>query len=55
LAGIGKRKAVDEISAWVMNPVSADKTRGASAMPPLYPSVLTERDVRDVASYVSRF
>jgi mono/diheme cytochrome c family protein len=53
LAGIGERKSVDEIGAWVMNPVSAGKPPGASAMPRLYPSVLTERDVRDVASFVS--
>jgi alcohol dehydrogenase (cytochrome c) len=55
LAGIGKRKSVDEIAAWVMNPVSAGNPAGASAMPRLYPSVLTGRDVRDVARFVSHF
>jgi cytochrome c5 len=55
LVGIGKRRSVDAIAAWVMNPVSAGKPQGTSAMPRLYPSVLTERDVRDVASFVSDF
>ena len=55
LVGIGKRRSVEEIGAWVMNPMSAATPSGASAMPRLYPSVLTERDVRDVARFVINF
>lgn len=53
LAGIGKRKSVEEIEAWVINPVSAGNPRGAAAMPRLYPSVLTAREVTDVARFLS--
>jgi alcohol dehydrogenase (cytochrome c) len=51
LKRIGERMSVGEIAAWVMNPTPKDG-RGV-AMPRLFPSALTERDVSDVAEFVA--
>lgn len=47
LAGIGSRRSRDEIGARIRNPVAP--------MPKLYPSLLTDGDVRDVVEFVRHF
>ena len=55
LQGIGKRLSIEAIDAWVKNPVREGKAADAPRMPRLYPSVLTERDVKDVSTFISQF
>jgi mono/diheme cytochrome c family protein len=52
LKNIGKRLSVEEIAAWVMNPVARRDTNGGASMPKLYPSALSEQEVFDVAALV---
>jgi mono/diheme cytochrome c family protein len=51
IKSIGGRLSVEEIAAWIMNPVARKDSSGA--MPKLFPSVLTQQDVFDAAAYVA--
>jgi PQQ-dependent dehydrogenase (methanol/ethanol family) len=52
LKNIGKRLSVEEIAAWVMNPVARRNSNSGASMPKLYPSALSEQEVFDVAALV---
>jgi ubiquinol-cytochrome c reductase cytochrome c subunit len=45
LLGIAKRREMSGIEAFIRRP--------SGAMPSLYPAVLTDSDVREIATYVS--
>jgi alcohol dehydrogenase (cytochrome c) len=51
LKSIGKRLSREEIAAWVLNPVARRDAANGAVMPRLYPGVLSEQDVFDVAAF----
>ncbi len=49
---IGKRLSLEELAAWIMNPIARGDAANGLTMPRLYPSALAEQDVFDVAAFV---
>jgi PQQ-dependent dehydrogenase (methanol/ethanol family) len=52
IKGLGGRLSVEEIAAWIMNPVAKKNSTNGAVMPKLFPSALTQQDVFDTAAYV---
>ena len=55
IKGIGGRLSLEEIAAWIMNPVARKDSAGGAVMPRLFPSALTQQDVFDTAAFVGYF
>jgi alcohol dehydrogenase (cytochrome c) len=55
LKAVAQRLSLQELSAWIMNPVARRDASGGLAMPRLYPSALADQDVFDVAAFVKTF
>jgi PQQ-dependent dehydrogenase (methanol/ethanol family) len=52
LKSIGKRLSLEELAAWIMNPIARRDAATGLTMPRLYPSALAEQDVFDAAAFV---